>query len=288
MYLLLICSILFASLNSVLLHKLPSKSNINIFNMICALIWMVILFAVNGFSLTFSKEVIVWGIIYGIVQELFMFFKAQAMNTGAVSITTLIGNCSLILSTSVGIIVWKEIISVPQIIGILILICAFFLCTYSKSKDDKKASGKWLFYCVCFFVLAAAVGIIFKAFSKSSNGAGADDMMIFAAIVMLLFSALKIFIGYQITPKEERKKISLTKAFIIIALISGVLSCAYNRLNISLSGMFDSAIFYPCFNGGVILLSAVLSVIFLKEKLTKRQLIGLFLGVCAIVTVGIF
>ncbi len=287
LWLLLLTSILFASLNSVLLHRLPAKSDLFVFNMTASVLWIGILFALNGFSLTLSPEIILWGILYGVTQELFMFFKAQAMKNGSVSITTLIGNCSLILSTSVGVIVWKESVSVMQIVGIALLLAAFFLCTYKKSEKKESSSKLWLIYCLFFFTFAAGVGIIFKFFSKTSGGEGAGDMMIVAAMTMLIFSGIKIAIR-RLMQKGKGEKPCYSKAFFVIAVLSGILSCGYNRLNISLAGLFDSVIFYPSFNGGVILLSAILSVIFLRERLSKRQTIGLVLGVLAVVTVGIF
>ncbi len=286
-WLLLFISILVASLNSVLLHKLPNKSNLYVLNMISSVVWVVILFAANGFTLHITPQIALWGILYGVVQELFMFYKAQAMKSGSVSVTTLIGNCSLILSTGVGIVAWKESISVMQILGILLLLAAFVLCTYKKTDKTERASKRWLIYCLAFFTLAAGVGIIFKAFSKMGEGVGAGDMMIVAAVTMLIFSWIKILLTKAVSKKQELTS-KFTKAFWGIAIISGLFSCGYNRLNISLAGLFDSAVFYPCFNGGVILTSAVLSLIFLRERLTKRQTIGLFLGVLAVVTVGVF
>lgn len=284
--LLLFVSIFAASLNSVLLHKLPQKSNVFAFNLIGSLIWMIILFCVNGFKIDFNSTNILWGVLYGVIQMLFMIFKTKSMGSGPVSITTLIGNCSLILSTSVGVLVWKEDISIWQILGILILISAFFLCTYQKS--GTKASKMWVIYCVFFFVFAAGVGIVFKCFSKA-NGGSAGDMMIIAAFTMAVLFLCKILLDKLGGKTEEdgaQKSIGFNKVFLILALSSGVLSCLYNRLNISLAGLFDSAIFYPCFNGGVILLSLALSMIILKERITKRQAVGLALGTAAVLIIG--
>ncbi len=287
LWLLLFCSVCCAAVNSLLLHKLPEKSNIFAFNMICSGMWIVILLTVNGFSLKFTPTIIIWGVIYGVVQESFMFFKTQAMKNGSVSITTLIGNCSLILSTSVGVIVWKESVSVVQIIGVFLLIAAFVLCTYKKSDETETASKKWLLYCLFFFVFAASVGIIFKAFSRSCADDTEGDMMIVSAMTMLVFSGVQ-YVFAKISSKEKENEFTFGKSFYVIAIISGILSCSYNRLNISLAGLFDSVIFYPCFNGGVILFSALLSILFLREKLTLRQSAGLVLGLFAVVVIGVF
>ncbi len=287
LWLFLVISILAASSNSVLLHRLPGDTNLHKFNMIGFVVWIGVLLAANGFALSLTPMTVFWGILYGTVQVLFMFYKAQAMKNGPVSITTLIGNCSLILSTTVGVVVWKESVSIMQLLGILLLLAAFILCTYKKPDKTGQTSKKWLVYCLLFFSFAAGVGIIFKAFSKVSAGTGAGDMMIVAAATMLVFSGIKIWIS-RLTPKDQQKPPKETKSIWGLAVICGLLSCGYNRLNISLAGLFDSVIFYPCFNGGVILLSTVLSVIFLRERLTIRQVIGLALGIGAVVTVGIF
>lgn len=286
----LLITIFLASLNSVLLHKLPKKNDVFMFNLICSAIWFVILFSINGFSITFSKEIVIWGILYGIVQMFFLIFKTKAMGAGPVSITTLIGNCSLLLSTVVGIVVWQESISWLKILGIAMLIAAFFLCSYAKSQDAK--SKMWIIYCVFFFVFASGVGIIFKGFSKSlaDSADRANDMMIIAAITMVVLLAGKKGIDMLAAggKHKENEKMSLDKTYLWIALSSGVLSCVYNRLNIVLAGEFPAAIFYPCFNGGVILLSLVLSIIVLKERLTRRQIVGLVIGTTAVLIIGLF
>lgn len=80
----------------------------------------------------------------------------------------------------------------------------------------------------------------------------------------------------------------MSKAFILYASVSGILSCVYNRLNIYLSGALNAVVFFPAFNGGVIMLSTVLSVVLLKEKLNFRTSIGILLGIAGICIIGIF
>ena len=292
----LILTVFMASVNSLLLHKIPKRISIFDFNTVCSAVWVAVLFCVNGLKFRVNADILFWGVLYGIVQTLFLFFKTKAMSSGLVSITTLIGNCSLILSTFVGAFVWREEISFLQIIAIAVLICAFFCCTYKKSQS--KASKMWVIYCVFFFVFAAGVGIIFKTYSKlHQDSLKTGDMMITAAIVMIIILSLcKVFEkavdkkraeGERQTNEMPAEKLWNRKT-VVIALACGLLSCAYNRLNIDLSGMFESAVFYPCFNGGTCLVSAALSVIILKERLKPIQIIGLIIGITAVVLIGVF
>ena len=281
---LLLLSIALASLNSVVLHKVNlSVSNaVYKFNMIGAAVCCVSLFAVNGLKIHIDKTVLFWGIIYGVTQTLFILFKTLAMNSGAVSITTLVGNMSLVISVVFCYIVWQEPVGVTDIIGLVILVFGIIMSTYEKNNES--ISRKWVLYAVLFLIFAASVGITFKAFGKTGSK-HAGDMMIVAAFVMLISYAAICFISKNRNFTEEI--IKPQKKFIIYALLSGILACAYNRLNIYLSSNMNAAIFFPSFNGGTIMFSTVLSVLMLKEKLKLKTTVGIILGIACICIIGI-
>ena len=287
MFFLLLLSILGASLNSAVLHKanLTEKGAIYRFNLFGTLVWCVCLFLANGARLHFDASTLLWGFIYGFTQALFILFKTAAMNSGPVSITTLIGNCSLVISVVVCFILWNEPISLADMIGLVLLMIGLSLTTYKKSNGA--FTKKWAVLSLLFLILGAGVGITFKAFSKSGGTEYTSDMMIIAAFVMLIsYTAICIFCGgFASKSNEHAKKENLL--FIVLALVSGLLSCLYNRLNIYLSGALDGVIFFPSFNGGVVVLSTVFSMIIFKEKLSARQIFGLLFGISGICIIGI-
>ncbi len=63
MPLLLLPSILFASLNSILLHRVKLTTPASVFglNAIGSLVWLLCLSALNGFSLHFSRPILIFG-----------------------------------------------------------------------------------------------------------------------------------------------------------------------------------------------------------------------------------
>lgn len=160
---------------------------------------------------------------------------------------------------------------------------AIFLSTFKKSEDGYSSS--WKYYVSFFFVSAASVGLTFKAFGKSSASHFSSDMMAVSALVMVVFCLITVLLGGGFSIKQFR--CGSVKKFIAAALISGALSCAYNRLNIFLSANVDAIIFFPFFNGGVCLLSAVMGIIMCKDKLSKEQFSGIALGIIAICIIGI-
>lgn len=287
MLLLLAISIISASLNSVFLHKTKLNDNKSIykFNLLCSLVWCLVLFIANGCKLQITKNAFAFGVLYGIAQVCFIFFKTQAMNKGPVSITTLVGNSSLVISVVVCFILWDEPITFVDIIGLILLFVGIVLCTYKKS--EQKYKKYWKVYVIAFLILSASVGIIFKAYSKTGKQNNVGDMLLVSSIVMLLaYSIVCVFIGSfkggEVTLDKKEKLI-----FIRYALISGLLSCLYNRLNIYLCSVLDGVIFFPVFNGGVILLSALLAIRMLNEKLLLRQVLGVLSGILGICLIGV-
>ena len=283
MYLLLALSIVFASMNSTLLHRarLGGRGAIYRYNLICSAVWCVCLFAANGFTLHIDGVVLTWGVIYGVTQTLFVLFKTAAMNSGPVSVTTLIGNCSLLVSVFVCFVLWGEPITPADGAGLIILLVGIGLATYKRSEG--RMTLRWRILSFFFLVTAAGVGIVFKSFSKSAAPSLAGDMMLTSAIVMLIsYTVISLIFGGALpTAADGGGRFALT------ATICGVMSCVYNRLNVYLSGVLDGILFFPLFNGGVVILSALLAVLLLGERPCLRQWLGIITGTVGVAIIGI-
>jgi drug/metabolite transporter (DMT)-like permease len=259
------------------------NGSVFLFNLVCSAIWCLCLLIANGFKLHLDGDVLLWGAIYGVTQALFILFKAKAMNEGAVYLTTLIGNCSLIISVFACFVIWNEPVSLSDAVGLCVLIVAIFLTTYRKSKSH--LAKKWFVYALFFLIFGAAVGLVFKAFSKSGSE-HAEDMMVIASAVMITVYSIICIINGDFKKNLPMLVHNRFKTFVITALVAGVLSCAYNRLNIYLSGELIGAIFFPCFNGGVVVLSTLLGVVLLREKPNVMQFVGIALGIIGICIIG--
>ena len=55
-----------------------------------------------------------------------------------------------------------------------------------------------------------------------------------------------------------------------------------NKLNLLLSGMMDSAVFFPIVNGGPLLLTTLSSFLIFKEKPTLRKCVGILPGILSV------
>jgi drug/metabolite transporter (DMT)-like permease len=166
-----------------------------------------------------------------------------------------------------------------------VLLLGILLITYKRGSAH--VTRGWVIYSLLFLIFGAAIGLVFKAFSKSGSGR-AGDMMIVACIVMLISYTVICLVCGGLLSQLPRMIRSPKSGFLPVALVAGVLSCTYNRLNIFLSGELIGAVFFLCFNGGVVILSTVFGVLLLREKLNGVQLLGTALGVAGICVIGIF
>lgn len=283
-YTLMVISIILSVMNACLL-KAFSKNKEEIspffFNTGVNIVWTVILcsvYIINGAE--HSSVSIAFGAFYGILLFAFLYFKTQSMATGSVSLSTLIGSCAFVVATGFGVIYCNETINIFQIIGMIMLFAALFLCVNPK-KSGEKISAKWLLYCFGFFLSGGFVGVLYKLFGKSSGKGEADAMMLTASILSML-----LFLLSELIKNKNNKIPHISKSALFFILFSGIASCLYIRMNLSLSNLIPSVIFFPVSNGGMVILSTIAGKIIFKEKLSGTQTAGIIIGCAAVVITG--
>ena len=77
----------------------------------------------------------------------------------------------------------------------------------------------------------------------------------------------------------------MTPMWLVWLAAGGVLQAVNHKLNLYLSGVMDSAVFFPIVNGGGLVLTTLLAVTLFRERLDGRQWVGLILGIVSVVLV---
>lgn len=279
-YLLLFLSVALASANNLLLHGFDNRGlrgmgDVLFFNALISCVWIAILSALNRLT-PISLPAMLWGLLYGAVTAAFLLSKMQAMASGPVSVTSFVGCSSLLISTAFGIIAFRETATPLQLSGVTLLICALFLCVSPKAD---KAKPSWKLWCASFFLCSGAVGIIFKLHQASDCAGEVNGMMLSAAVTS---AVIFLCASLAVSKKQTGGLPKLTRGAIPYLLGCGAVSCFYNRLNLTLSGQLPSVVFFPLFNGSVILTASLAAALLFRERLKKTQLAGLILGTLAL------
>lgn len=218
---------------------------------------------------------VILGLSFGIATMLSNHFKITALGKGPLHITNLIAASSMIIPALSGAVMFGEKFSIGKAIAILLLILFIYI---SLKKDKNTGFDKsWVICCVLSFIFQGIIGVIQKIHQSSSHK---NELFVFLA-ASFLFS----FIFSRILSFGAKEKLKFTRKEYGFALVCGVCTFTMNYINLKLSGVIPSQIFFPLVNGSSIILTSLVSVFFFKEKLNKQQTIGLIGGIISLILI---
>lgn len=288
--LLLIISV-FANLCSSVIRKFVTnryESNAaarQLYAMVTSAVSALVLLALAD-SLKVSPFTVILALFFGIVTATQAIFNLQALECGPFSYTTVIISLSMLIPTLSGAIFWNESIALIQIVGIVLMV-GCFVFSVNTGGEQKKASFKWLVYCAVAFICTGLIGIMQKVHQSSAYKDELDAFLIIAFAFSCVYSTVRWIIltvknGSIRFPVEEGKKTVLHWKPLLMIAFAGCCVAANNKLNLFLSGVMDSAVFFPVVNGAGLILASLAAFLLFRERLTKRQWIGLVLGIAAV------
>ncbi len=222
-----------------------------------------------------SSFTILFGILFGLATAFAGVFILKAYSCGPMSFTILIITSSMILPAFSGAVIWNEELSPFAVIGTLLMIAAAY---FTAAKDGGGASLKWLGYTMAAFLMQGSIGIMQKVQQNSAHAAESTPFL----TVAFLVSALICFVFSRITTQKDESA-SAKKGNLLPAAICGAAIAFLNVVNLYLSGVLPSAVMFPVQNGGTTVLSVLCAIVIFREPLNKRKVIGLAIGMVALV-----
>ena len=257
---------------------------VNIVTSIIALIVFGIF--VRDVNIVCNVKFLVLSLFYGIFTMTGQMFYISALETGPVSVCTMIYSCGFIIPTVFAAVYYNEAMSVSRILGIILILVSIVLVT---GKIERAKDGRWILFAVGSMVSSGLIGVLQKLFRAGFND-GINEYLFVAFAVMLVISAvLYPFAKERDRDSEEGKEKTSPKIQRRIALsaVFGLGIVLANKFNLFLSGVLPGIVFFPAVNGGVLAFTALASSIILREKLTALQWIGIALGIVSIVLVAL-
>jgi len=236
---------------------------------------LIIIGAVRGTLAMPSAYTVILGIVFGVVTALFNIFNSLALKHGPLAYTTLIMAASAILPALSGAVAFGEVISAAQVAGTLLMAVSVFLAV-DRSSTGRKASYRWLLLAMMGFLMNGSIGILQKV-HQSSDARGELDMFLIIAFAVSVLFSLALARPANDAPREPFGRRAMT-----LALACGVVTAGNHVINLYLSGVMESMIFFPMVNGVGLLLSVLAAVIVFRERLKKMQWVGMAVGFAAV------
>lgn len=240
----------------------------------------MLFFLFSGGAFEVDAAFVPYSIIFAVAYSLATIFSMLALSYGPLSLTALCVSYSLILPTFYGIIVLKDKIGTFLIPGIILWVISLFLIN-KKVDGGGKISFKWVVFILLAFIGNGGCSITQKQQQLDFNGQYKNEFMVVAmAVATLIAFVVGLFM-------EKKEGLRYAAAGVLPALFCGVINGGMNLLVMILTGNMAVSVVFPIISAGSIILSYLASTFIFKEKLTKIQIIGFFVGILAVILLNI-
>lgn len=223
------------------------------------------------------------GAIFGTLSVFFQMLYMRAMKMGAVSLTTMAVHFAIVFPIVFCIFAYGEVLSLTKAVGILLLIPSAILLF--RPEKNVLISRKWLLLLLIIFPVNGMSNIIQKihqhtAFYEEVGGFVLSAYAVAAMISLILSLYRKKVLGeslsFRISPRT-------CLPMLLIGIILGV----FQALFLYLTGRVDAVVLYPIQTASTIILSVLSGIFLFGDRLDKQKFIGVFLGLCSILAVGL-
>ncbi len=278
----LLNTLLFAMFKVFARYKVDNLQAIIVNYFVCVITGSIFLgeFPVSTGSI--NQPWLPWAILMGVM--FISIFNLVAWRTVKDGLTTatIANKLSMVIPVIFSIALYNEKLTVVKLMGIILAFPAVYFTTRVKGDDTKPQS---IFFPVLLFIssglLDTLITFVERTFLNSAPLQAAFTIHVFTAASLLGASLIAIL--------KWRKNITLHPRNIIAGIILGVPNyfSIYFLIRLLNSGFLQSSAAIPVNNIGIVLLTAITSILIFKEKITRQRLIGLALSIIAILLIAI-
>lgn len=240
----------------------------------------VLIALMSGFHLSCSSYTILLAVGFGFITMLQNVTVTKALTIGPFSYTTVLCSAGTMISALSGYFFFNEELTALKIIGMALMLVCFAL-SVKKDENEKKATILWFILALIGAITTGLIGLLQKVHQSSPH---AGELMPFL-IISFLFTCAFSSAFFAFAKKSENKagevpEAKKTVGFVFMLFFVSALCIALNNvINLYLSGVMESAIFFPIVNGGGLILAVVFCMIIFKEKLQPLQWVGVICGI---------
>lgn len=253
---------------------------------VTSLIGIVLYLFVGGFRVEFSAVSVFWAVLFALVMIPYYMIGIKVLSLGSLAVYgmfMMLGG--MLVPFFYGICFLRESISVAQILGTVLLTCFIVLQAISQtnSQDEntmkQSAKKKVIFFVLCLiiFFLNGFTGVIAKAHQISEGAVDEVSFTVISCALTAIFSLILLAFAFLRTRHEKYRQVMTTlkiKPLCVMALI-GAATYTGNFLHLLAANEVPASVQFPLVSGGVIVLSALVSVFAFKEKLSVKEWISI-------------
>jgi len=246
---------------------------------VTGIIGAIIFLAANDFQLEISHLSLMWAVIFALVMIPYYMIGIKVLSIGSLAIYSMFMMLGgMLVPFFYGVIFLCETPSAAQIVGTVLLTGCVIMQAVCQGGDKDKSSqnsGKLLFFVLCLviFFLNGMTGVIAKAHEISEGSVNEQSFTVMYCTLIAVISLFMLGISVVKSGKESFKsiKIAMKPRLLAIMAMIGVAAYGGNFLQLIAANKVDASVQFPMISGGVIVLSAIVSAVIFKEKISKKE-----------------
>ncbi len=255
-----------------------------LFSLTGAIVPMLIFACICKFNISFNwfSFLMAAGATLSIV--IYTVIGMKIMSIGSVAIYTMFLMAGgMFVPFLYGVIFLNEQLSVLKIIGVVLLFVALVFPVLNKNETKNKNLKLFIALSICVFIFNGLVGVFNKTHQISPYAISTFEFLFWQKLIASV-TLFVLSLGYAFSKKDKTEiKFDIKKALILLPLVVIFVIFSQSSLVLQLvsAKTIDAAVMFPIITGGAMVFSSLFGMIFFKEKLDKKGLIGLIIALIA-------
>ena len=263
-------------------YNAKCRSGVFFFSGMISFFAMCFFMAINR-TWTWNVHMVLPAVAFGLSYAAGTVFVVLAIKNGSLAKTTLITSYSLLVPAFAGLIVLREPIGIPMIIGMVLLVVSLWLTNYKKGRHKEKITLKWIIYLALGFVGNGMCSTVQKLSPHFVEEAYLNQNTYMIAALGL--SSVVLITASFITKETDYR--STLRFGTPLSFLCGLFNGAVNYLVIYLNDLISASVMFPVISAGELILIFPFSLLICREKFTRKQWIGFAVGIASVVLLNL-
>ena len=245
---------------------------------------MCFFMAVNR-NWTWSPKLLIPAVAFGLSYAAATVFVVLAIKCGSLAKTTLVTSYSLLVPALAGLLVLREPLGIPMLVGLVLLVLSLWLTNRQKTAADapkERITLKWVVFLLLAFVGNGMCSTVQKLTPHFLGGDINQNLYMIAALGL----SSAVLITASFITKETSLRDTL-KVGAPLSLFCGLFNGAVNYLAIYLNQFIPASVMFPVLSAGEIILIVPYALLVRREKFTASQWAGFCVGVVSVVLLNL-
>ena len=240
----------------------------------------LLLFAGDG--LVFDLPTVLLSVLTSFSLTICMFCALAAMKSGTVVLVSMFSGAGLLVPCIAGIFLFHETIGVFQCIGLLFFFVSAYLLIGSSKKIYTNFSMQTLLLIIGAMLFNGLTMLSQKMFSYYVPH---GNVSLYSCL-SFGFAGIALYLLLFFQSVQSKRKISpLSKPILLYGTLLSFAVLVISQLATILSSTLSSAVLFSLINGGGTIIASIVAAILFHEKLTKKSVLGIIIGISSLIII---